>query len=134
MKDLIPRIHVRIVLDTLEYLRRAGNIGKTQVLLGTILKINHILDIRDGETYPVTRERNREKTMEELYNFASQFNNIRSLAVEYTTTPNVAQKLAHQLNSILPKGEIYISGIGPTVRAHVRPNVVTVTALEEWEI
>ena len=131
VKDLIPRIHVRVVFDTLEYLRRGGAIGKAQVLLGTMLRVNPILGIRDGETYPVGRERNREKAVEWLYHFVEEFNSIHSLAVEYTTTPDEAEEFAQQLDSIFPREQIYISRVGSAVGAHVGPNILAVTVMEE---
>ena len=133
VKDLIPRIHVRVVFDTLEYLRRSGAIGKAQVLLGTMLRVNPILGIRDGETYPVGRERNREKAVEWLYRFVEEFNSIHSLAIEYTTTPDEAEEFAQQLDSIFPREQIYISRVGSAVGAHVGPKILAVTVMEEGE-
>ena len=66
----IPRADIRIAFDTLEYLQRGGRIGKAQAFLGSVLKVNPILSIKDGETYPVARERSRAKAVEHLYKFA----------------------------------------------------------------
>ena len=45
ISETIPRIHVRVTLDTLEYLARGGRIGKVQAFLGSMLKMNPILGI-----------------------------------------------------------------------------------------
>ena len=129
-KKLSLRVHVRVVLDTLEYLRRAGNIGKAKVFLRTLLKINHIVEIREGEIYPITRERNRKKALEKLYNFVTEFKNIKNLAVEYTTAPEEAAELARQLNFTFAKESIRISKIRPTVGAQLGPNVMGVIVIE----
>jgi DegV family protein with EDD domain len=39
----IPKTHMRMTFDTLEYLRRSGRIGRVPALIGSMLKINPIL-------------------------------------------------------------------------------------------
>ena len=55
----IPKIHSRMVFDTLEYLKKGGRIGKAQALLGGLLKIHPILGLKDGEVAPFGRARSR---------------------------------------------------------------------------
>lgn len=130
VKEAIPKAHLRMCFDTLEYLRRGGRIGKAQALLGSMLRVNPILGMKDGEAYPVGRERNRAKAIESLYNFAKSFSSIRGLAVEHATTPEEAEALAQRLNSIFPQEHIYISKLSPVVGAHVGPHVIGVAVLE----
>lgn len=133
VKELIPLTHVRMVFDTLEYLRRGGRIGRARALLGTVLKVNPIVGIRDGETFPVGRERGREKAIEWLYHFVKGFSNIRSLAVGYATTPDEAEEFAQRLNPIFPRERIYMSKVGSVVGTHVGPRVIAVTVMEGGE-
>lgn len=130
VREAIPKIQTRMSFDTLEYLRRGGRIGRAQSLLGTILKVNPIVGIKDGETYPFGRERSRPKAIERLYNFAAGFVNIRELAVEHATTPDEAQMLIERLDAIFPKERIYISTVSPVVGTHVGPHVLAVSVLE----
>jgi DegV family protein with EDD domain len=130
VREAIPKTQVRMSFDTLEYLRRGGRIGRAQSLLGTILKVNPIAGIKDGETYPFGRERSRQKAIEWLYNFATGFTNIKQLAVEYATTPDEAQILIERFDPIFPKEHIYISTVSPVVGTHVGPHVLAVSVLE----
>jgi DegV family protein with EDD domain len=130
VREAIPKTHVRMSFDTLEYLRRGGRIHRAQALLGTILKVNPIIGIKDGGSYPFGRERSRAKAIEWLYNFATGFTNIRELAVEYATTPGEAEMLVQRLGSIFPRERIYISKVSPVVGTHVGPHVLAVTVLE----
>lgn len=127
---IIPRVHVRITFDTLEYLRRGGRVGKAQVLLGSLLKINPILGIKDGEAYPFGKVRGRARAMEYLYDFVGSFSHISSLAVEHATTPDEAEMLINRLDSLFPKERIYRSKVSPVVGAHVGPHVIAVSVLE----
>jgi DegV family protein with EDD domain len=125
----IPRANVRMAFDTLEYLRRGGRIGKAKTFLGTLLKVSHILGIRDGEVYPFDREHSRAKAIEYLYNFATGFSHIDEMAVEYATTPGEAEMLIDQLGAKFPKERIYRSKVSPVIGAHVGPRVLGVAVL-----
>ena len=130
VRRAIPRVHLRVVFDTLEYLRKGGRIGRAQALLGSLLKVNPILSIRDGETYPLARVRTRAKAIEYLYNFVAGFSNIEKLAIEDATTADEVDKLAEHLGGLFPKERIYRAKVSPVVGAHVGPHVIAVTVLE----
>ena len=100
------RVEMRMVFDTLEYLKKGGRIGRAQALLGSILRLHPVLGIKDGEIYPVGRERSRAKAIDCLYNFVMSFSNIEEIAVEDATTPDEADTLVELLSSKFPKGRI----------------------------
>jgi len=130
VRKAIPKAHVRVCFDTLEYLRRGGRIGRAQALLGSMLKVNPILGIKDGEAYPFGRERSRAKAIDWLYNFAKSFSNIRELAVEHANTPDEVEALVQRLDVVFPKEHIYVSTVSPVVGTHVGPHVISVAVLE----
>ena len=130
MSETIPRIHVRVTLDTLDYLARGGRIGKVQAFLGSMLKMNPILGIKDGVAFPSARVRSRAKATEWLYEFASKFSKVKALAVEYGTNAAEAKALASRFASVFPKAPIYLSNVSPVVGTHTGPNPLSVTVLE----
>jgi DegV family protein with EDD domain len=130
VKQAIPRVHVRISFDTLEYLRRGGRIGKAQAFLGGLLKLNPILGIKDGAAFPIARCRNRTQAMDFLVNFAEGFSRIEALAIEDATTPGDLRTLAEQLKGVVPPEHIYHSKVSPVVGTHVGPHVLLVAVLE----
>jgi len=97
ISSTVSRIHVRITLDTLKYLEMGGRIGKAQALLGSLLKMNPIIGVQNGDVLPFGRVRSREKANEWLYNFASSFQKIEALAIEYGTSSVEAKALAGYL-------------------------------------
>ncbi len=130
-KDNIPRLDMRIAFDTLEYLRRGGRIGKAQAFFGSLLKVNPILTIKDGEVYPAARERSRAKAIDYLVNFAEGYVKIEEMALEDATTPDEAEELRARLGAVFPKEKIYRSKVSPVIGAHVGPRVLSVTVLGE---
>jgi len=125
----IPRADIRIAFDTLEYLQRGGRIGKAQAFLGSVLKVNPILSIKDGETYPVARERSRAKAVEHLYKFAMGYSHIEAMAIADATTPGEAEMLAQLINPKFPKENIYRTKVTAAVGVHVGPHVLAVSVL-----
>ena len=125
------KIDVRMAFDTLEYLKRGGRIGNAQAFMGSILKINPILTIKDGATEPVARTRSRAKAIEYLYNFALSFSSIEEMAIEDATTPDEADVLAERIDAKFPKERIYRSKVSPVVGTHVGPHVLAVAVLGE---
>jgi DegV family protein with EDD domain len=130
VKKAIPRVHVRISFDTLEYLRRGGRIGKAQAFLGGLLKLNPILGIKDGAAFPIARCRNRTQAMDFLVNFAKGFSQIEALAIEDATTPDDLEVLSEQLKGVVPSEHIYYSKVSPVVGTHVGPHVLLVAVLK----
>jgi DegV family protein with EDD domain len=130
-KENIPRLDMRIAFDTLEYLRRGGRIGKAQAFFGSLLKVNPILTIKDGEVYPAARERSRAKAVDYLVNFAAGYTHIEEMAVEDATTPDEVDSLMERLGAKYPKEDIYRSKVSPVIGAHVGPRVLSVMVLGE---
>jgi DegV family protein with EDD domain len=126
----IPRVHVLMSFDTLEYLRRGGRIGRAQAFLGSLLKVNPIVGIKDGETFPIARFRNRTQVMDFLVNFVRGFSRIEAVAIEDATTPNDLQKLAERLKDVVQPQRIYRSKVSPVVGTHVGPHALAVAVLE----
>jgi DegV family protein with EDD domain len=125
----IPRAHSRMAFDTLEYLRQGGRIGKAKTYLGTMLKVNPVLGIRDGEVYPFARGHSRARALDSLYDFAAGFSHVDEIGVEDATTPDETGELAQRLEARFPGQRIYRSRVSPAVGVHVGPRVVGVAVL-----
>jgi len=125
----IQRVDFRAAFDTLEYLRRGGRIGKAQVLLGSMLKVNPIITIKNGEVYPAARQRSRAQAIDYLYNFAMSYSHIEEMAIEEATTPDEAEMLADRLSSTFPKERIYRSKMSPVIVTHTGPRAIAVSVL-----
>ena len=126
-RHTIYRVDMRAAFDTLEYLECGGRIGKAQAFLGSLLKVNPVIGIKDGEVYPCARERSRAKAVDHLYNFATSFGNVEGLAVEYATDLDEANRLVQRLHSKYPQAPIYLSRASPVIGTHTGPGPIVVT-------
>jgi DegV family protein with EDD domain len=123
------RVEIIAAFDTLEYLERGGRIGKAQAFLGSLLKVNPIIGLRDGEVYPIARERSRARAIDRLYDFATNFDNVEGLAVEYATDLDEANRLIKRFHSKYPQVHVYLSRTSPVIGTHTGPGLIIVTVL-----
>jgi DegV family protein with EDD domain len=128
-RHTMHRVDMLAAFDTLEYLERGGRIGKAQAFVGSLLKVNPIIGHKEGEVYPVGRERSRAKAMDRLYNFAASFSNVEALAVEYATDLDEANRLVQRLRSKYPEVPIYLSRTSPVIGTHTGPGLIIVSVL-----
>jgi DegV family protein with EDD domain len=128
-RKTIPRVHFLSTFDTLEYLKRGGRIGKAQAFLGSILKVNPLITLRDGVVEPVGRTRSRAKAIDRLCEFAMSYSHIEEIAIEEATTPNEAERIAERLSAKFPKERIYRSKPSPVIGAHTGPGFLLVAVL-----
>ena len=125
----IPRVDFRAAFDTLEYLQRGGRVGKAQAFLGSLLKINPIIGMKDGEVFPFGKERTRARALDHLYDFVAGYSHIDELAVEYAMALDEAEKLIERIGARFPKERIYRSRVGPVIGTHTGPSLLLVTVL-----
>ncbi|GAH88840.1 unnamed protein product, partial [marine sediment metagenome] len=129
----IPRVDFLAAFDTLEYLKRGGRIGKAQAFLGSILRMNPLITLRDGVVEPAGRTRSRAKAIERLYNFATSFSHIDGIAIEDAACPDDAELLVERLSPKFPKERIYRSKMTPVIGTHTGPGLILVAILGDRE-
>jgi len=115
--------------DTLEYLRRGGRIGNAAAFLGSLLKVNPLLTLREGTVQPAGRTRSRAGAVDRLYEYAAGFRRIEELAVEHTACPEEAEALLDRLSALHPRERIFLSKMTPVIGAHTGPGLLLVGVL-----
>ena len=128
-RSTIPRVDFRAAFDTLEYLRRGGRIGRAQAFLGSVLKVNPMITLRNGVVEPAGRTRSRSKAIDYLYNHATSYSYVEEMAVEDTACPDEAEALVQRLSSKFPRERIYRSKMTPVIGTHTGPGLLLVAIL-----
>jgi DegV family protein with EDD domain len=122
----IPRIHVVALVDTLEFLRRGGRIGRARSLLGSLLSIKPILHIHEGEMAPLDRVRTYNRAVDRLVRAATEDPDLERLYVAAGGDDAAAAALAERIRPLLPGVDIHVGRIGPIVGVHAGPGVLGV--------
>ena len=128
--EALKRSHFIVYFDTLKYLAKGGRIGKAQGLLGSVLSIKPILNIKEGEMSPVTRVRSPAAGVTYLNNFMASFKNIETAIIEHTTSIESADELAKLFSSTHPEVPILRSTVSPVLGVYGGPNAIAVAVLE----
>jgi len=127
VKQAIPKTYLFFLLDTLEYLKRGGRIGKAKALLGSVLNVKPMLTVKDGVLVPAGQVRTRAKGMDKLFEFVKEATDIQDLAVVYNTTPDEAQNLAERIGSVFDSEKIRMARVGPGLGVHGGPGAIMVS-------
>ncbi len=129
VKHDLSRAEMQSTFDTLTYLQRGGRIGRAQALLGSMLKVNPLITLKNGVVEPVGRARSRAKAFDHLFEFAAGFKHIEELAVEDAACPDDADYMVERLGKIYPKEKIYRSRATPVIGTHTGPGLLVVAVL-----
>ncbi len=125
----LPRVDMQAAFTTLEYLKRGGRIGMAQALMGSILRVNPIITLRDGMVKPAGRARSRAKAIDHLYQFVASYSHIEELAVEDAACPQDAELMVKRLGAIFPEERIYRTHTTPVIGAHAGPGLLLVAVM-----
>jgi DegV family protein with EDD domain len=120
------RLQIAVAFETLEYLRRGGRIGRATAFVGGLLKLKPILTVKDGEAFPVTRVRSRDKAIEELFALIAKHQPVSDVVVLHTTTPDDAAAFAARAREAAPQATVYEGRFGPVLGVHGGPGMLGV--------
>jgi len=112
-------------LDTLEFLKKGGRVGNARALLGSMLAIKPVLEVRDGEVEEAGKVRTRSKALRLLVDRVKE-GPFENLAVLHGNAPDL-DELLDLLEPLTPRDEIVIGQIGPVIGTHAGPRVIGVT-------
>jgi DegV family protein with EDD domain len=115
----LARTRVYFLVETLEYLRRSGRIGRAQQLLGTVLNAHPILTIEGGEVTPVETVRPRSRAMRHIRDLALDAGPPETLLICGSSIETISEfesLLAERYPGIIQK-----TWLGPTLGANTGP-------------
>ncbi|HEU5307820.1 MAG TPA: DegV family protein [Acidimicrobiia bacterium] len=112
-------------LDTLEFLKRGGRVGNARALLGTVLSIKPVIEVREGVVEEAGKVRTRSKALRLLAAKASE-EKIEHLAVLHGNAPDL-DELLQLLEPVFPRDDIITGVVGPVIGTHAGPRVIGVT-------
>src|SRR6478609_8230725 len=114
-------------VDTLEFLRRGGRIGRASAWAGQLLHVKPILTI-EREVIPLKRVRGNQKAMQEFVKaFTSTTEDVPMLKVgiAHADAPERAEQLRKMVRHERPEAEIeLITTLGAVVGTHAGPGTV----------
>lgn len=118
---------VKFVVDTLEFLRRGGRIGGAQALLGTVLNIKPVLEMREGKIEPVEKVRTKRKAIERMLDLiAEQIGDQKPIriAATHANAETEAASLLELARLRLNPIETLCCPLSPVIGTHAGPGTL----------
>jgi DegV family protein with EDD domain len=115
-------------VDTLEFLKRGGRIGRAAAMAGTMLNVKPILTITDGEVVPLKRVRGNQKAMQEFvaaFTGATTDSRTLRVGIAHADAPDRAEQLVKMVRHERPSAQIeLVTTLGAVVGTHAGPGTV----------
>jgi DegV family protein with EDD domain len=123
-------LRIWFCLDTLEYLRRGGRVGKAQAWLGGTLKIKPILSL-EYEIVPVERVRTAGRAFERMVAYAQELHDAGAdgWVVQHIQASEQSQRLIERCREIFDSEPVFTSEVGPVIGTYTGPGLIGVGAL-----
>jgi DegV family protein with EDD domain len=127
VRETSEALRIWFCLDTLEYLRRGGRIGKAQAWLGGTLKIKPILSL-EYEIVPVERVRTAGRAFERMVEYARELSDSGSdgWVVQHIQAPEQAERLIDRCREIFDSEPLFTSEVGPVIGTYTGPGLIGV--------
>jgi len=114
-------------VDTLEFLRRGGRIGRASAWAGNLLHVKPILTI-EREVIPLKRVRGNQKAMQEFvsaFTSATEDSPTLKVGIAHADAPERAEQLKKMVHAERPHAEVEIvTTLGAVVGTHAGPGTV----------
>lgn len=125
-KEIADRVDVLAVLDTLEYLHRGGHVPVVTALVGSLLKINPILYIKEGGVNVLEKPRTKTRAVRRMVEIMREKvgSKLAHVAVMQADALEEAKRLEEEIASRFNCAELFITEFTPVMGAHTGPGVI----------
>jgi DegV family protein with EDD domain len=130
VRETRKALRIWFCLDTLEYLKRGGRVGKAQAWLGGTLKIKPILSL-EYEITPVERVRTAGRAFERMVQYAQELHDSGAdgWVVQHIQAPEQAGRLIDRCLEIFDSEPVFTSEVGPVLGTYTGPGMIGVGAI-----
>ncbi len=129
---VMAKAGVVAAIDTLEHLIKGGRIGGAKALLGQVLSIKPLVELKGGVVAEAGRQRTRAKALAAVANVAKSHAPLRRLALIHgaCSAADVAT-LESLIKDVPVEFPVIVTDIGPVVGTHGGPGIIGFTWISE---
>lgn len=128
-QSLIDKVGVCGMLDTLEHLVKGGRVGGARALLGQVLAIKPLLELKDGVVAEAGRQRTRAKGLAAVADVARSHAPLQRLALVHGDAHDL-EGFIDTVRQIPTEHPLIITDMGPVVGTHGGPGIVALCWVE----
>ncbi len=123
VRDLIGRTRVLGVVDTLDHLQRGGRIGGAAALVGSLLSVKPVIQVRDGVVEQESKQRTRARALDYLVAKVAGDAPLERLAVCDGAAADI-EAVIDRLRPIEVTHQLVRCDLGPVVGTHAGPGAI----------
>ena len=127
--EVTSTMRLVFTVESLEYLRRGGRIGGARALLGSVLNIKPILEVRDGTVEPLDRVRTfaraLDRLVEEVGRSAGEWGGRARVMVTHADQREMGAEVARRAGEAAGE-EAELIDVGPVIGCHGGPGAIGV--------
>jgi len=137
INQLVPKVRSSFIIDTLDYLYKGGRCSAMEMVMGSLLKIRPVIEVRSDGTLGVKKKINgsRKKALHSMIDdFAQDLAQVDTKRVFITHTlvdeqEHDAHYIKDELLKITNIDEIFITDAGATIASHCGPDTIGILYL-----
>jgi len=128
-ESLVAKVGVVAMLDTLEHVIKGGRVGGARALLGQVLSIKPLLELKDGIVAEAGRQRTRSKALVAIAEVVKSHAPLKRLALVHGASSEVAA-LEALVADVSTQNPIIVTDMGPVVGTHGGPGIIGLCWIE----
>jgi DegV family protein with EDD domain len=122
------RVRLYGALESLDNLRKGGRLGSAQALLGGLLDIKPVLEMRAGALELDSRPRTRSRSFERLLSKAREAEELERVVLVHAAASDI-DSFVELLADVVPRESISVGWLGPVIGAHVGQGTIAIAEL-----
>jgi DegV family protein with EDD domain len=125
--DLVPRVHMIGMLDTLEYLAKGGRVPRVTAWLSSLVQVKPLFEFHDGQVRQLGAVRTRRRALARLLELMRRRltpDKPLHVAIFHTRSPQEATQLADQVQQEFRPVELYVTEFSQVMSIHSGPGLV----------
>lgn len=131
---LTAKVRTSFVIETLEYIYKGGRCSASQALMGSLLHIRPVIQVRPDGTLGIkgrTRGTRQKALQYMLDDFADHLDEIdfQRVFITHTNSDQDADYLKGELLKLAPIQNVYITSAGSVVASHCGPGTIGILYL-----
>ncbi|MCP4165646.1 MAG: DegV family protein [Chloroflexi bacterium] len=132
VRGVIPSIFLSFFVNDLSYPERDGGIRESQAILGTMLGIKPLMEVREGGLIVMEKVRSQFDVIEKLFTFISEFAYLQEIALLQDDNYQDATLLLERLETTYPDLPIFTDTYEPTLASYIGPKALGVIVREDF--
>jgi len=135
VKLAVPKVHTSFMVDTLEYIYKGGRCSSIEMIVGSLLKIRPVIEVRPNGSLGVrektrgTRKKARDSLLADYRLHLAEID-LHHVFITHTNCDEDAQYLAAELQKMAPIRCLHITYAGSTIASHCGPGCIGILYLK----